>query len=286
MENKQSSPIIDIETLVQKSLAAEQVQFLANLEGVYQFKALFSIAIPKILAHLGKPEFPMLFSEEAGLLMHEINYRLRKIGATSDEEKRKIETIVITIARWLLFHYKQKIPNLDVLMEEVVVKTAFIHQYDAPKALEQLGVSLIATVGAEQNEVVLTRPIFEWQESAEKLKALTRHCEAKGWIKTATQFTDFVKAKHHEDNSLQWNTKHLNHLLILFHHLYSEKKWLRLSRRKAIWQAFDDRLFDFENNPIQKNFTKIKHRLFDEQERYEETHKEVMRLLKIVDGIV
>jgi hypothetical protein len=172
-------------------------------------------------------------------------------------------------------------------MQQTVEKTAFIHQYDAPKALEQLGVLLIASVNSEQNRLELKpRPIFEWQASANQLKALTRHCEAKGWLQTPANFTDFIKAKHHEDNVLYWNSKYLNHLLILFHHLYSEKKWLRLSSGKAIWQAFDDRLFDLENDPIQKNLTKIKHRLFDEHERYEETHKEIMRLLKIVDGVV
>ena len=116
------------------------------------------------------------------------------------------------------------------------------------------------------------------------MKALTRHCEAKGWIEKESDLADFFyKKQEHEPPKLVWNEANLYHLVILFHYIYTEKKWTRLTFGKAVWKTLAGNLRAFSQTPIKKNLQKIRHRLFDEYEKFEDLHADIHKIIAIVE---
>jgi hypothetical protein len=270
-----------LQNLLHKTLVEEEIKLLEHLEDKYKFKVLFQNALDEFYKlNQADDDFKADFVLLVSQLIHTVNYQLRKIEHLCARQKSEAQSIILTIARGLQLEIGHSVTNFTDLMQLAVERAAYLHDYDEQRAKQELRLISQQQDPAPQNMQLQEQPVFEWHGSPMQLKILARQCVAKNWIEKEYDIVSFFsKNKPIAEKIIYWNRAHLYELLILFDHLYSQKKWVRLSKGKGVWKALSPVLRDFSKNLIENNLTKMRHRLFDNYENYPTQHTDIEQLI-------
>jgi hypothetical protein len=273
-----------LQNLLNKTLVSEEIKLLEHLEDKYKFKVLFQNALDDFhKLNQADDDFKADFVLLVSQLIHTVNYQLRKIEHLCARQKSEAQSIILTIARGLQLEIGHSVTNFTDFMQLAVERAAYLHDYDEQRAKQELRLISQKQDPAPQNTQPQKQPVFEWHGSPIQLKILARQCVAKNWIEKEYDIVSFFsKNKPTAEKIICWNREHLYHLLILFDHLYTQKKWVRLSKGKGVWKALSPILRDFSKNPIENNLLKMRHRLFENYEHYRTQHLDIEQLIDYI----